>query len=92
MVQYYIQNFHTYRYAKVLKDQYNILLKLLTILFYLQTNVTLDFVTGLFISYNYNIILMIVDCLIKKRYYILYIINKNGTTTKTIAQFLLQNV
>ena len=32
---------------------------------------------------------MIIDFLIKERYYILFIINENGTTIETITQLLL---
>ena len=56
------------------------------------TNVTLDFVTDLPISNGYNAILMVVDCLTKERHYISCTTDENGTTTKTTAQLLLQNV
>ena len=56
------------------------------------TDVTLNFVTGLPISNSYNTILMVVDRLTKKKYYIPCTINKNGITTKATAQLLLQNV
>lgn len=35
---------------------------------------------------------MIIDCLLKNRYYIPYTIDKNGTITKSIAQLLAENV
>ena len=35
---------------------------------------------------------MVIDCLIKKRYYIPYITNKNSTTTEAIIQLLFQNI
>lgn len=41
-----------------------------------------DFVTGLFISNSANTILMVVDCLIKKKLYISCITDENGTTTE----------
>lgn len=49
------------------------------------TNVTLDFVTGLFVSNSYNTILMVINFLIKERNYILCIINENNTTTEGIT-------
>ena len=53
------------------------------------TDVILDFITGLSINNNYNAIMMIVDLLIKKIYYISYSMDENGLITKTIAQLLL---
>lgn len=41
--------------------------------------------TGLLLDNNYNAVLIIIDQLKKKRYYNLYIINKNGIITKAIA-------
>ena len=70
IVQHYIQNYHFYRYAKVSKDSYNDLLKPLPIPSRPLTNITLDFVTSLPISNSYNPILIVVDCLTKKRHYI----------------------
>lgn len=56
------------------------MLKPLPILFYLWTNVTLDFITGLLINNSYNVILIVVDHLTKERHYIPYIEDENGTT------------
>ncbi len=92
MIWRYIQNYYTCKYAKALKDQYNGLLKLLLISSCLWTDITLDFVTGLFINNGYNTILMVVDCLTKEKYYISYTIDKNGTTTEATTQLLLQNI
>ncbi len=89
IVQCYIQNCHSCRRAKALKDRYNGLLKPLLISSCPWTDVTLDFVTDLPISNSYNTILMIVDCLTKEKYYISYSRDKNRTTTKAIAQLLL---
>ena len=86
MVQYYIQNYYFCRHVKAPKNQYNGLLKLLLILSRLWTNITLNFVTGLPISKDYNTVFIVVDCLIKKRYYIPYIMVENGTTTEATTQ------
>ena len=64
-------------------------MKSLTILSRFWTDVTLDLVIGLPINNGYNAILMVIDCLIKKKYYILYITDENGTITETTAQLLL---
>ena len=92
IVQYYIQNCHSCRRTKALRDWYNGLLKPLPIPSHPCTNVTLDFVTGLSISNGYNAILMVVDCLTKERHYIPCTTDENVTTTETTAQLLLQNV
>lgn len=55
-------------------------------------NVTLDFVIDLFINNSYNAILITINYLIKKRHYILDIINKNGTITKATTKLLFHNI
>ena len=92
MIQCYIQNCHFCKYAKAPKNWYNSLLKPLPISSHFWTDVILDFVTSLLINNGYNVILIIVDCLIKKRYYIPYTIDENNIITETIAQLLLQNI
>ena len=68
------------------------MLKPLPILSRPWTNITFDFVIGLLINNGYNKILTVVDCLIKKKHYISYSTDKNGTITEVIAQLLLQNI
>ena len=92
MVQCYIHNFHSCKHAKTPRNQYNGLLKPLSILSRPWTDVTLDFIIGSSISKGYNIILILIDCLTKKRYYIPCITDKNGTITEATAQLLFQNV
>ena len=82
MVRRYIQNYHFSRRAKAPRDWYNGLLKPLPILSRPWTDIALDFITGLPISNNYNVILIVVDCLTKEKHYILCTIDKNGTTTE----------
>lgn len=91
MIWYYIQNCHIYRYGKVSKDWYNNLLKSLSILFCSWIEVIIDFITGWSINNSSNTILIMVNCWIKKKYYILCTIDENGTT-QAIAQLLFQNV
>lgn len=43
-------------------------------------------------SNDYNMILIIIYKLVKERYYILYITNKDCTTAKVIAYLLFNNV
>lgn len=72
-----------------MKDQYNGLFKPLSIFFYPWTNVILDFIIGLPINNGYNVMLMVVHCLTKEKYYILYTMDENGITIKTTTQLLL---
>ena len=48
-------------------------------------HVILDFITRLSINNSYNTILIVVDCLTKKKHYISYTTNENNTITKAIA-------
>lgn len=90
IVYCYIQNYYTCRWVKAFKNQYNSLLKLLLILFYLENNIILDFMIGLLLNNSYNMVLMILNWLIKEKYYILYIKNKNSITTKATTYLLLK--
>ena len=85
IVKYYIQNCHFYKYAKISNNKYNSLLKSLLISFYPWIDIILDFIIGLFVHINYNAILIIVNYLIKEKYYILCITNKNNTIIEAIA-------
>ncbi len=92
MVQYYIQNCHSCRCAKALRNWYNSFLKPLTIVSRLWTDITFNFITNLPINNSYNTILIIVNRLTNERYYIPCSMDENGTTTETTSQLLLQNV
>lgn len=92
MTKCYIQNCHICRYLKASKNQDNGLLKPLLILFFLYTNITSNFITSLPVNNSYNAILMIVDYLVKKKYYMLYTTDKNDANIKANSQFLLQNI
>ena len=88
----YIRNCHTCRQVKAPRDLYNNVLKLLQILTCLWTNVTLDFVIRLPLNNSYNAVLMIIDHLIKKKHYISYTTDDNGTTAEATTYLLLNNV
>ena len=60
-------------------------MKPLLILSYLWTDVILDFIIGLSINNSYNTIFIVVNYWIKKRYYMSYNINENGTIIETIT-------
>lgn len=88
----YIQNCHTYRLAKVFRNQYHSFLKLLLIFIYPWTDVILDFVTRQPLSNGFNSVLIVIIWLTKKKHYIPCTTDKNGTSDKTTAHLLLNNV
>lgn len=62
------------------------MLKLLFIFFCLFTNNTLNFVTSLLFSNNYNVILIVIDYSNTKSHHIPYTINENRNIIKTTNQ------
>lgn len=65
MIQHYIPNYYFYRYAKALRDKYNDLLKPLSIQSRSWKKIILDFLPSLPISNSYNIVLILINYLIK---------------------------
>lgn len=63
----YSQNCHICRHIKTSRDQYNNILKSLLIFISPWTDFTLDFMTGLLPSNDYNAILIVIDRLTKKK-------------------------
>lgn len=49
-------------------------------------HITINFITGLYVSISYNIILKILNFLTKTKHYILCTINDNSTTTEVMKQ------
>lgn len=92
-IEQYIQNCHIYKKAKTARDIYNGLLQLLPVLKRLWINVTINFVTGLpkchAYGQIYDIILIIIDWLLKKRYYILYSKDNESTSAKATAKLFM---
>lgn len=60
-IYFYIQNCHTYRYEKVVRDSYHDILKDLLIFTYFFTNTILDIVIRLLSSNGYNVMLIVID-------------------------------
>lgn len=61
IIYYYIQNCYPCKFTKVFQDKYNSLLKSLSIPLQFLTDVTLDFMSKLPPSNNYNLILMVIN-------------------------------
>lgn len=71
-------NYYLCKYTKVLKDQDNSLLKSLLIPFSLLIDIILDFIISLSLNNYYNVIFIVTNYLIKKKYYISYSTNENS--------------
>ena len=52
----------------------------------------MNFIIGLLILKDYNVIYIIIDKFIKERYYILYIINDKGIFIKSIINILIRYI
>ncbi len=91
-VKQYIRNCHTCRRVKTARDKYQRLLSSLSMLERSWIDITLDFVTSLLDSREYNVILMMIDRLSKMHHYISCIIDENETTTKKTAKLLIRHV
>lgn len=64
------------------------MLQFLAITSHLWADVTLDFVTSLPINNSYNAFLILVNCLIKEKNYILYTTDDNGIIKKATHKLL----
>jgi hypothetical protein len=69
-IERYIRNYHLYKWFKTSRDRYSEWLNSFLISNKLWIDITINFVTELFISNEFNVILMIVNKLIKMRHYI----------------------
>ncbi len=91
-VKQFIRNCHTCKRSKAVRDKYNELLNLLSILNRSWIDIILDFVIELSESRDYNAVLMIINRLSKMHHYISCTTNENETTTEKTAKLLIQHV
>jgi hypothetical protein len=91
-VKQYIRNCHTCRRFKAARDKYQRLLNSLSMLERSWIDITLDFVTNLLESREYNVILMMIDRLSKMHHYISCITDENEITTKETTKLFIQHV
>ena len=87
-MEQYLCNCHVCKRAKSAQDAYNSLLQFLPVPERPWIDLTMDFVVGLSKSQGYDAILMVVDQLSKKKYYILCTKDNNGTDAKATARLL----
>ena len=52
----------------------------------------MNFITSLSLLEEYNVIIITINRLIKKHYYILYFVNKNGIFVETMIDILIKNI
>jgi hypothetical protein len=91
-VKQYIRNCYTCRRFKAARDKYQRLLNWLFVLERSWIDITLDFVTNLLDSREYNVILIMIDRLSKIHHYISCITDENETTTEKTAKLLIQHL
>jgi hypothetical protein len=91
-VKQYIRNCHTCRRFKAARDKYQKLLNSLSMFERSWIDITLDFVTSLLESREYNVIFMMIDRLSKMHHYISCITDENETRAKKTAKLLIQHV
>jgi hypothetical protein len=91
-VKQYIRNCHTCRRFEAVRNKYQRLLNSLSMFEKSWIDITLDFMTNLLDSREYNVILMMIDRLSKMHHYISCIIDEIETTTKEKTILLIQHV
>ena len=93
VIKRYIKNCYSCRRAKASKDRYNEKLNFLFISKRNWENIILNFVVELFRCFDrYNVILMIIDRLSKKRHYISCDIENDDITIEITVKMLIQHV
>lgn len=88
----YIRNCHACQRSKAPRDQYNGLLQPLPIPEQRWQDISMDFVTGLPSSDNFNAICTLVDRLTKERHYAPCIATDKGTSAEATVDILLNYV
>ena len=91
-IERYCWNCHDCCQVKAFKEKLNELLQPLLISVKRWENIVMNFITDLSESDGKNIILIIIDCLSKKRHYVLCSINENSTSVKWTVKIMIQNV
>ena len=93
IIKKYVKNCHSCRRVKASKNKYNEKLNFLFILKRNWKNIILNFVVEFFRCFDcYNVILMIIDKLSKKRHYIFCDIENDDITIEITVKMLIQHV
>jgi hypothetical protein len=91
-VKQYVRNCHICKRVKATSDKYHELLNSLSVFDRSWTDITLDFVTDLFDSRDYNAVLMMIDRLSKMHHYIFCKIDENEITIEKTIKLFIQHV
>ncbi len=91
-IQQYIQNCHVYQWSKASWDDMNDLLQSLSILQQHWQNITMNFITELSLSKNYNIICTIICCFFKECHYVFCHWEDNDISIEETVWIMLWNV
>ena len=96
MIKWFIRNCHVCKQAKAVRDTYHGLLQPLLVPKQAWINIIMDFVVGLpkckVYEQIYNAILMVINQLSKKRYYIPCSEEDNRTSAKVTTNLFLQDI
>jgi hypothetical protein len=91
-VERYIRNCHICKRFKTIRDKYSDLLNSLLISNRSWTNIIMNFVIELFDSRDFNVILMMIDRLIKMHHYVSCIAEEDETFAEETIKLLINHV
>jgi hypothetical protein len=91
-VERYIRNCHICKRFKAIRDKYSDLLNLLLISNWSWIDIIMNFVIELLNSRDFNVILMMIDRLIKMHHYVSCIAEEDETSAKKTIKLLINHV
>ena len=91
-IKHYIWNYHVYQRSKTFRDNINELLHSLSISQKRWKNITMNFITELSLSEDYNVICTIICWLIKKHHYVLCHWKDESISVEETIWIMLWNV
>ncbi len=91
-IEQYVRNCHICKRFKTFRNRYSNLLKSLLISNKSWIDIVMNFVTELFVSKEFNVILMIINRFIKMHHYISCIVEDERTTAEEIVRLLINHV
>ncbi len=92
IIRCYIQNCHVYQRSKTFRNSINELLHSFSILQKRWKDITMNFITELLLSKDYNVICIIICCLIKKHHYVFCHWRDNDISVEEMIWIMLWNV
>jgi hypothetical protein len=91
-VERYIRNCHICKKFKAIRDKYSDLLNSLLISNRSWTNIIMNFVIELLVNKDFNVILMMINRLIKMHHYVFCIVEEDETSAEETIKLLINNV